>query len=110
MPAPEPAQPVTPAECDCSQDCKNTPCEEICPPLAEPVCTWGDYCSWSECTKECGGRRIRSRSCICPESHVGEPDCHGEMFDFDDESCDACVDEEDLIRAALAPTESTVAT
>lgn len=90
-------------ECDCSQDCTGTPCEAECLPLAEPVCSWTGYCDWSDCTKECGGRRIRSRDCQCPEGYEGEPDCIGEMFEFDDESCPVCEEGEDVIEAALAP-------
>merc|ERR1712174_16594 len=78
-------------DCDCSEcNCDECPTEESndddCQPK-EAVCEWGDYCEWSECTKECGGRRIRSRKCNCPDGFSGEPDCVGEMFDFDEETC-----------------------
>merc|ERR1712176_850815 len=97
VPTPEKPKVELPKTCLCpeescnpSNNCDECPTEESndddCQPK-EAVCEWGDYCEWSECTKECGGRRIRSRKCNCPDGFSGEPDCVGEMFDFDEETC-----------------------
>merc|ERR1712226_996400 len=94
-------------DCDsCDDDSTEPKSEDDCEELPEPVCSWAGWCAWSECTKACGGRKIRSRSCVCPDGHIGEADCIGEMFDFDEESCPVCDDTEDVIMAAEAPTDN----
>ena len=85
---------------ECPPACENNECEEPCPQPVDPcspdndlkceddstsTCSWGEYCAWSDCTKPCGtegGRKIRSRKCVCPDEFDGEPDCVGDMFEF----------------------------
>lgn len=72
------------------------------------VCTWGEWCSFSDCTTEdglaaqCGvaGTQVRSRECDCPDGHSGEPDCPGGVSGMFEEQpcsgpcdCDDCGDD-----------------
>ena len=77
--------------------------------LTGGVCSWGKWCSYSDCltednqTPKCGevGSQVRSRSCECPDG--GEKDCPGSAFE--ESSCAGeCPECEGCLNGAAANT------
>ena len=57
---------------------------------AAQICSWGEWCSFSECDAPCGeiATQLRSRACECPDGYSGEQDCPGGMAAmFEEQEC-----------------------